>query len=597
MTPASRLLAMVALTAALAAAASASADAAPPAASLPVELRTVAVAARGGVVACAAAGAAEAGARVLAAGGNAVDAAVAAAFALGVAEPGASGLGGMTYMLVCLVERPCVAIDGSALVPMGASRLELKRMVDAERFYGHRTVAAPATVAALAHALARYGTISLAEALAPAIDLADGGVPFSAAQRSYAEGYLDKLRESPYLSNLLLRDGLYVRPAEHVYCFADLACTLRRLAALGAGDFYSGITADAIVADMAAQGGWLRHADLARVRAVEHEPVRGEYRGVEVVSFPTPGGGGAVVEALQILDHLPADALCSEGFERQRLLIEATRLALADESRIMVPVPAAAQELGSRERAAQRARMIRADRALTAAELGGIAAPPWYDRDTTQLAVADRHGNLVAVTQTLGRIFGSYSATPGLGFPYNGALEMFTFDKPASRHYLKPLQVPFTTMAPTILRRNGRPFAALGSVGSGRITSAIVLAVSNLLDRRMELADAVAAPRVLWGGTWENRVLVELAGDIDAGLADALQTYGYAENMFRLAFPADQGGLNVFGAVNAVMVRADGTAVGVGDPRRGGAAAAPAGKGAALVPLFPACWRTAGASR
>jgi gamma-glutamyltranspeptidase len=108
----------------------------------------------------------------------------------------------------------------------------------------------------------------------------------------------------------------------------------------------------------------------------------------------------------------------------------------------------------------------------------------------------------------------------------------------------------------------------------------------------MELADAVAAPRVLWGGAWENRVLVELAGDIDAGVADALQAYGYADNMFRLSFPADQGGLNVFGAVNAVMVRSDGSAVGVGDPRRGGVAVAPGGIGSPLLPLFPACWRS-----
>ena len=556
---------------------------------LPAELRTVAVESRGGVVACAAAGAAEAGARVLAAGGNAVDAAVAAAFALGVSEPGASGLGGMTYMLVCLVDRPCVAIEGSVVVPMAAARLELKRLVDTDRFYGHRAAAAPATVATLAHALTRYGTISFAAALAPAIDLADAGVTFSAAQRSYLEGYLGKLRESPYLANLLLRDRVDVWPAEHVYCLAELGCTLRRLAALGAADFYSGGIADAIVSDMAAQGGWLRHADLARVRAVEHEPARGEYRGVEVVSFPTPGRGGAVVEALQILDRLPAAALRSEGFDRQRLLLEATRLALADESRVTAPFPAAGRALVSRERAAQRAGLIRADRALTTAELGGIGAPPWHDRDTTQLSVADRHGNLVAVTQTLGRIFGSYSATPGLGFPYNGALELFTLDSPTSRHYLKPFQVPFTAMSPTILKRGGRPFVALGSVGSGRITSAVVVAVSNLVDRSMELADAVAAPRVLWGGTWENRVLVELAGANDARLADALQAYGYADNMFRLSFPAEQGNRNVFGAVNAVMVRADGSAVGVGDPRRNGTAAAAAPGGARLVPLFPSC--------
>ena len=558
---------------------------------MPPQLRATEIRSSQGVVACASPAAAEAGARVLAAGGNAVDAAVAAAFALGAAEPGAAGLGGQTYMLVCLADQRCVAIDGSAFVPMLTSRLELKRLADEQRFYGHKIVAAPGTLAALTQALARYGTLSLAEVLGPAIDVAEAGVQFGPAQRSYVEGYLARLRESPYLANLLLRDGLDVWPAEHTYCLPDLACTLRRLAALGARDFYTGGIADTIVADMVAQGGWLRHADLARVKATEPEPYHGSYRGYDIVSFPIPGGGGAVVEALQILDHLPPEALRTEGAERHRLLLEATRLALADESRVAVPSAAAGLMLTDRARAAERARLIRPDRALTREELGQISVPPWRERDTTHLSVADRHGNVVSVTQTLGRIFGSYSATVGLGFPYNGLLEAFTVDQPASRFYLKPFQVPFTSQAPTIVRRNGKPFLALGSVGTGRITSAVVLVVSNVVDRGMSLVEAVSAPRVLWGGNAENRVYLELAGGLDDRLADELQRYGYAD-IYRVHFPAEQGNLNVFGAVNSVAVRDDGSVVGVGDPRRNGVAAAPSRAGA-LAPLFPLCWRDA----
>ena len=540
----------------------------------PPQLQTIEVRSEHGVVACASAGAALAGARVLGAGGNAIDAAVAAAFALGVGEPGASGLGGQTYMLVCLADGRCIAIDGSAVAPQRVSRYELKLLADAGRLHGHRTVATPATVAALAHALDRFGTLSLAEAIAPAIDLADAGVAFGAAQRTYVEGYLDKLRESPYLADMLLRDGLYPWEPEHTFCLTDLAGTLRRIAAGGPAAFYTGAIADSIVDDMIANGGWLRRDDLERVRAREVEPYRGTYRGHEIVSFPLPGSGGAVIQALQILDQFPAATLRGDSVEKHFLHLEATRLALADEHRILVPSRHAGRSLVDRSRAGDRARMIRRDRALTPAELGEIDAPAWSDRDTTQLSVADRMGNAVSITQTLGRVFGACTATPGLGFPHNDLLEAFDFERPTNRSYLRPLQAPFTSQAPTIVRRGGRPFLVLGSVGSGRITSAIVLAISNVIDGGMGLAEAVAAPRVLWSGSNEVKLYMEIAGGVDDAVADALQGRGYG-NVFRLRFPANQGDVNVFGAVNAILVGDDGRIVGVGDPRRQGVAIAP----------------------
>ena len=540
----------------------------------PPQLRTLEVRSEHGMVVCASAGAAMAGARILRAGGNAIDAAVAAALALGVGEPGASGLGGQTYMLVCLAGGRCVAIDGSAVAPQRVSRVELKRLADAERIYGHRTVAAPATLAALAHALERFGTRTLAEVVAPAIDLADAGVVLSPAQRAYVEGYLYKLRESPYFADMLLRDGLYPWEPEHTYCLSDLASTLRLIAARGPAVFYTGEIADRMVADMIANGGWLRRDDLERVRAREVEPYRGTYRGHEVVSFPIPGSGGAVIEALQILDHFPAAALRGAGAEKHLLHLEATRLALADEHRVLVPGPEAGRMLVDRSRAAERARMIRRDRALTAAEIGDIDAPVWSDRDTTQLSVADRFGNVVSITQTLGRVFGACTATPGLGFPYNDLLEAFDLEHPENRSYLRPMQAPFTSQAPTIVRRAGRPYLVLGSVGSERITSAIVLAISNVIDGGMGLGEAVAAPRVLWSGIADMKIFLEIAGGIDDAVADGLQDRGY-KDIFRLRFPAPQADINVFGSVNAILVDDDGRIVGVGDPRRQGVATAP----------------------
>jgi gamma-glutamyltranspeptidase/glutathione hydrolase len=565
--------------------------AAPGASELPSDLRTVEVTSRNGVVASSSGAAARAGARILEAGGNAVDAAVAAAFALGTEELGASGLGGQTYMLICPAHGECVAIDGSALAPLRASRIELQRMQAAGLFYGHKLVAAPATLATLALALSRYGTKPLAEVMAPAIEAAASGVAFSPTIHSFLDDYVGKVRESPYLARVLLQDSLYTWGEDHVYCFPDLACTLRTIADQGPQVFYAGEIADAIVADMERSGGWLRRDDLTRVRPLERRPFSGSYRGYEVVSFPLPGAGGALIEALQILDTFPRERLQRDGADRYELLIEATRLAMADDTSVKQTSYEAGSFLLDRARAQQRAKLIRADRALTAREVGETESAPWSERDTTQLSVVDHEGNAVSVTQTLGRMFGACVATPGLGFPYNCLLEAFEFGHPESRSYLLPLREPFTTQAPTIVRRGGKPFLVLGSVGSGRIVSAIVIAISNVLDQGMGVRAAVAAPRVIWGGNQENRLYFELAGPVTDAVADEVSKRGYA-NVFRLQFPSGQLNLGAFGSVNAVLVEPDGRAVGVGDPRRFGVAvAAGPPTGGPLRIDLPPCWR------
>ena len=563
----------------------------PSASELPGQLRAVEATSTNGMVVCSSEVAARAGARILEAGGNAVDAAVAAAFALGVGEIGASGLGGQTYMLICPVSGACVAIDGSVVAPLRASRPELQRLKDEGRFYGPKLVAAPATLAALTLALDRYGTKPLADVMAPAIEAAEAGVVFSPAMQTYVDGYLDKLRESPYLARVLLENDLYVWGLSHTYCFPDLACTLRRIAGEGPAVFYTGEIGDTIAADLEHGGGYVRRDDLARVRAVERRPFSGSYRGFEIVSFPLPGAGGSLIEALHILESFPPEKMRRDSPERYELQIEAARLAMADDHSARQPTYEAGAFLLDRARAQQRAGLIRPDRALTPKELGDTELTPWVERDTTQLSVVDRFGNAVSVTQTLSRIFGAYTAAPGLGFPYNGLLEGFDFEHPESRSFLLPLRPPFTTQSPTIVRRNGKPFLVLGSVGSGRITSAVLLAISNVVDQGMDLRAAVEAPRVLWGGNQENRLYLELAGPITDALADRLAKRGYA-NIFRLHFPPRQVDLNAFGCVNAVLVQPDGTLVGVGDPRRQGVAIGAGPVGGDLATAFLSrCWR------
>jgi len=540
---------------------------------LPAALAAVEHRCRDGVVASSAPEASAAGASILRAGGNAVDAAVATAFALGVVEPAACGLGGQTYLLVHLADGRDVAVDGSATVPFRASARELAELRESGIRSDHRLAAVPASLAALDHALRRFGTMSLAEVLAPAIALAEGGHRLTATHESVISGHVELLRQSPELSRVYLGGDLEPLEAGHLYCPDRLAATLRRLAAGGAAAFYRGEIATEIAADMRANGGWIERADLAHVRAVERSPLRGAYRGREVVSFPAPGGGGAVIQALHILDALPTARLARSGLDRLVVLAEASRLALVDGYWGDEPLAARAALQLDPAHAALRAAQIRTDRPLSPAEIGAGGDSPWRQAGTTHISVIDGAGNAVSLTQTLGGEFGAAVATPSLGFAYNSFLGLFATEREGSSAYPYPGRAAATTMAPTMLLHEGRPWLVLGGAGSGRITSTIVDTISNLVDRRLGLGEAVAAPRILWDYAEEPRYLLELAGPPGEAEADRLEARGW-QPLYRLFFPPRPVDLLAFGGVNAALRDPHtGELVAVADPRRNGSAA------------------------
>ncbi len=380
-------------------------------------------------------------------------------------------------------------------------------------------------------------------------------------------------------------------PLDHVYCNPDLACTLRRIAAGGAAEFYTGGIAREIDADMAANGGFVTRSDLARLRAVEQAPLRGRYRGLEVVSFPFPGGGATVIEALHILESFPPGSLDGDGADSHLVQMEAVRLAMADGHAVRHPSAEAVARLLDTTVARERAARIRLDRALAGEELGDTQPQPWLERDTTHISVADADGNVVSLTQTLAHGFGAWVATPGLGFPYNCMLEAFDLEHVENRSYLLPLRAPYTSQAPTVILRDGRPLLVLGGVGSERISSSVVGVIVNVIDRRMSLHDAIVAPRVVWGGAPANMVNMELAGPLTGSVADELQRRGYA-TVKRVTFPTSQQDLGWLGGINAIAFAADGSAIGVGDPRRQGVAvAATATVGGRLPTAGTPCWR------
>lgn len=554
--------------------------------SLGESLATEPILSRRGVVVSSSEAASRAGVRMLEAGGNAVDAAVATAFALSAADPSESGLGGESWILICPVDGPPVAIIAPSRVPRRADVAALRHAKDTTGITGHVGAAAPTTVASLARALARYGTKSFAEVLAPAIEEAERGWIVGWSEASVLRANVGRISLSPFLGPILLPgecapDG-YPRPAEagtHLRIPA-LAGTLRRLAEAGPDDFYRGRIASEIDADMRANGGFVRSDDLARVPSsvFEVDPVRGRYRDREILTVGAPAGGGVLVEALQILEQFPGDRVRGHSASSLQLFLDAIRIAREDFRAsdlaglpVSGAVPTRNLELAH---AAQRAREIRPG---TAWNLRAVPPPehpsPARGDHTTQLSVVDGWGNAVSITQTLGADWGSGSAGEKLGFPYNSVLGWYDLDDPGSPAYLRAFaSIPVPT-APTIVLREGAVEIVLGSPGSSRIMPAILSVIRNVVDGEMSLADAVAAPRVLWQDEGKvRRVLAEALPPVTDAVLDQLRERGYKE-IYVLREPSPE--LASFGSVNAVGWHPNARAwEGVGDPRRRGVAAA-----------------------
>jgi gamma-glutamyltranspeptidase/glutathione hydrolase len=520
-----------------------------------------------------------AGVHILELGGNAVDAAVAAAFALGVSDPGGSGLGGMTYVLISLANGRTIAVDGSATVPVAANAATLLELRNSGEYMGVRAIAVPASLAALNHALERYGTMTLGEVLQPAIRIADRGYRRSHNSVLWATGYFNEILASRYLRFIVLDDGTQIGSVGDRRCRPDLAVTLRRLAEEGAASFFRGAIAREMVSDLQQFGGYLQAVDLASVRATELQPLRSRYRGAEVFSYPLPGGGGEVARALNVLENIPSEILREGSVESLHVMLETLRIAHTDFS--LLASTSTFQEVGPDgyvfdTSARRRAALIAPRRAIPVDALQHPATFPRMGDHTTHVSVADRWGNAVALSQTLCRQYGSKVATPGLGFPYNSCLEFFDFENPTSPIYLRPRAPYLTNMAPTIVRREGE-LMVLGSAGSDRIPGSVTAVISNVIDREMGIRDAVIAPRVLWNGAHDPpRVCIEITDQITDDDADTLQSYGF-QHMFRLVYsPIPVADSGFFGGVNALRFD-PGTGVfsGAGDPRRSGFAEGP----------------------
>ena len=493
-----------------------------------------------------------AGVRMLEQGGNAVDAAIAAALALGVCEPAASGLGGQPMLLIHLrASGSTVAIDGSSRAPNRAL-IESFANLRAERRRGHLATTVPSSPATYAYALERYGRLDWAAVLEPAIELAEQGYEISVLQYRLTRRERRHLQAHP-AGPLFLQDGRRVRRAGTKFVQPVLADTLRRLGEKGYEDFYLGETARLMHEDMEVNGGILREDDLAQIPVpIEREPLSGRFGRDQLFTMPLPAAGRTLVELLNIHRSLPRELRDIDTPDGAVCLARAIQRALIDRNDRPVD-PNLYPQVSDKQMLDRR----------YARELALRIAPIRTSGETTHLSVMDSDGNAVALTQSIENVYGSCAASPQLGFLYNNYMSAFNYTDPSHPYYLRPNAVPWASVAPTIVFRHDQPWLAIGSPGSERIPPAILQVLLRL--RGSSPLAAVDAPRIHC--SLEGVVSAE-ASRISTDVLDALKGAGF-ELTRREPYSFYMGCVQ--------MVMADGERfVGVADPRRDGAAAGPA---------------------
>lgn len=508
-------------------------------------------ASRFGMVATAHHCATDAGREILDAGGNAIDAAVGAALALGVCEPAASGLGGQTMMLIHIADpRRTFALDGSSRAPNRAIP-ELFRDKQTQ-LRGHKATTVPSSLAAYDYALNAYGSMKLARVVQPAIRLAESGYPISALQNRLTAREIKSLRAGTAAS-LFLRNGRRAPAIGSVFRQPVLAKTLQRLARHGIEDFYQGQIARQIHKDMQEHGGLLHRDDLAQIpQPIERKPVSCHFDGMRVITFPPPGAGRTLVEMLNILDHVPWSLCSTDTPEGAVMLAEVIRRAFIDR-RDRPYDPTFYAQIDDKHMMSEAYAERVAKQFLRRIKTHG---------DTTHLSVMDRHGNVVGLTQSIERVYGSCAASPELGFLYNNYMSAFSYEDISHPYYMRPNAAPWASVAPTIVFHGRRPWAVLGSPGSERITPSILQVLLRL--KQQPPLDAVAAPRMHC--TINGEVSME-ATRMRSDIPTALKRRGFTVKV-RDPFSFYLGCVQL-------VVKDGKTFLGVADPRRDGSAAGP----------------------
>ncbi|HYW74027.1 MAG TPA: gamma-glutamyltransferase [Pyrinomonadaceae bacterium] len=475
------------------------------------------VRARHGVVASTNEVASQVGVDIMKRGGNAVDAAIAVAFALAVTHPAAGNLGGGGFMMIRLKDGRATAIDYREMAPAAATRdiyLDKSgKVIEGEggSIEGYRAAGVPGTVRGMELALKKYGSgkLSWAQLIEPARRLAAGGFTVTNELARGLRGNREYLSKYPETKRIYLNNGKFYSEGE-TFVQPDLAATFARLQQRGANEFYEGETARLIVKDLKDHQGLITQEDMRGYVAKEREPLRGNYRGYEIISMPPPSSGGAVlIEMLNILEGYDFKKMDWASSERYHLTTEAMRRAFADRAEYMgdtdfVKVPITG--LTDKKYAAQLRSTISMDRASTSEQVKA-GKPLGYESDeTTHFTVVDAEGNAVSNTYTLNNSYGSAVVAKGTGVIMNDEMDDFAA-KPGTpnlygliqgeRNSVAPHKRPLSAMTPTfVLRKDGSLWFTVGSPGGPTIINTVLDVITNVVDYNMNIQQAIDAPRI-----------------------------------------------------------------------------------------------------
>lgn len=524
---------------------------------------------KNGVVAAARKEASQVGVDILAKGGNAVDAAVATAFAIGVLEPNASGIGGGGFMILRMADsKESIVIDYRETAPQKATSTmftvdEKGKVLNKETSLGGKASGVPGNVAGLLTALEKYGTMSRKEVIEPAIDYARNGIEVTPNLAKIISDEYEKISNFPETEKIFLNDGLPFVEGE-ILKQTDLAKTLEIIVEKGKDGFYKGKIAQKIEDEIKKQGGILTKKDLKNYKVIERKPVEGTYRGYKIISTPPVSSGGThVVQLLNMMENYDLKSLGDNTGETWHLWSEGMRRIFADRSEYMgdtdfIKVPL--KGLLSKEYAKDLTQKF--DLKKPSEDILPGNPEKYESESTTHFSVMDKEGNMVAITQTINYFFGSGVVIPETGILMNN--EMADFDAvPNLKNSIKSGKRPLSSMSPTlVLDEQERPLLAIGSPGATRIIPAVALTISNIIDHGMNVQEAINAPRI----TQFQFGPLKLEGRVSVNAYKELIEMGH-----EVELKDDYS--SYFGGVQAVMMNYDKKELeGGADPRRDGKA-------------------------
>lgn len=452
------------------------------------------------------------GKEILEKGGNAIDAAVAVGYALAVVHPAAGNIGGGGFAVIHLANGENVTLDFREMAPLKASKdmyLDDKgEVVQDASTIGYLAAGVPGTVKGMSAMLDRYGTMKLKDLMAPAIELAEKGYLVNDRQEQTLLEAKDMFKKFPSSSKYFLKkDGSTYKSGE-LFIQKDLAKTLKLIAKEGPDAFYKGKIADLIANDMAKNKGIITKEDLAQYQAIWRKPVKGTYRGYDIISMSPPSSGGThIIQILNIMENANIENLGFASSKTLHIMAEAMRQAYADRSEYMgdpdfVKIPL--DKLTSKEYAKEIYTKIPKDKALPSSKVKPGLGQIHEGHNTTHYSVLDGKGNAVSITYTINASYGSGAAIDGAGFLLNNEMDDFSIKPGVPNLYglvggeanaIEPKKRPLSSMSPTIILKDGKVFMVVGSPGGSRIITTVLQVISNVIDHKMDISTAVESPR------------------------------------------------------------------------------------------------------